>query len=259
MCIGTIFCLFYSMFKILSLSVSFLLLLLQKPEAQPQDLSESDDYFVTFEEQLTTRLYLSKKQTSFVMQGPEGIQSLRYRPNTLTSMGINASYKSLSLSFGYGFPFLNPNKDEKGKTRSFDFQTHLYTRHWVTDIYLQFYKGYYFSLGGPEGTADKYYYTRPDVKVSLVGTSVYRLLNGERFSYRAGFSPKRMAEKISGIGVVGRRNLLRDRKRRQRTGTTTPGGLLSPAGHQANTIIRVGPRSRLCLHGSVAGKFLSYR
>jgi len=189
--------------KILSLLICFVLLILQKPEAQVQDSSETDDYFITFEEQLTTRLYISKKHTSFVMQGPEGIQSLRYNPNSLMSMGINASYKALSLSLGYGFPFLNPNKDEKGETRTFDFTTHLYTRHWVTDIYLQFYKGYYFSLGGPEGTADKYYYTRPDIKVSLLGTSVYRLLNGEKFSYRAGFLQNEWQKKPAGSVLLG--------------------------------------------------------
>jgi hypothetical protein len=191
------------MLKILSFLSCFVLLIAQKPKAQMRDSSDGDDYFITFEEQLTTRLYISKKHTSFVMQGPEGIHSIQYKPNTLTSLGINASYKSLSLSLGYGFPFLNPNKDEKGKTRTLDFQTHLYTRHWVTDIYLQFYKGYYFSAGGPEGTTDKYYYTRPDIKLSFLGTSVYRLLNGEKFSYRAGFLQNEWQKKSAGSVLLG--------------------------------------------------------
>ena len=191
------------MHKILSLLICLGLLLPQKPEAQVKDSSNADEYFVTFEEQLTTRLYISKKKTSFEMQGPEGIQAIRYRPNSLTSMGINASYKALSIGLGYAFPFLNPNKDERGKTKSLDFQTHLYTRDWVTDIYLQFYKGYYFSTGGPEGTADKYYYTRPDVKVSLLGTSVYRLLNGDKFSYRAGFLQNEWQKKSAGSVLLG--------------------------------------------------------
>ena len=112
-------------------------------------LAGDDEYYITFEEQLTTKLYLAKKYTSLIMKAPDGIQSLRYRPNSLTTMGVSGSYKSLSLSFGYGFGFLNPNKDEKGRTRSFDFQTHLYGTHWVTDIYLQFYKGYYLSIPVP--------------------------------------------------------------------------------------------------------------
>lgn len=183
-------------------SVGFLLLTAQQAFTQTR-VDTDDEYYVTFEEQLTTRLYLAKKYTSLIMKAPNEIQSLRYRPNSLTTMGINASYKSLSFSFGSGFGFLNPNKEEKGKTRSFDFQTHLYTRDWVTDIYAQFYKGYYLSLGGAPGTADKNYYKRPDIKVRLVGASAYRLLNGERFSYRAGFLQNEWQKKSAGSVLLG--------------------------------------------------------
>ncbi|HKZ66448.1 MAG TPA: DUF4421 domain-containing protein, partial [Chitinophagaceae bacterium] len=190
------------MLKILILSVCFLLLITQTLPAQ-NPTSTGDDYYTTFEEQITTRLYLAKKYTSLIMKSTPDIQSLRYRPNSLTTMGINGSYKALSLSFGTGFGFLNPNKEEKGKTRSFDFGSHIYTRDWVTDIYAQFYKGYYLSLGGPSGTADKNYYKRPDIKVNLLGTSVYRLLNGERFSYRAGFLQNEWQKKSAGSVLLG--------------------------------------------------------
>lgn len=198
---GIIFLLFYSMQKILSLLICLLVLMIQKPFAQTSN--SENDYYETFEEQITTRLYLGKKYTSLIMNAPDGIQSLRYRPNSLVTMGINGSYKSLSLSLGSGFGFLNPNKEEKGKTRSFDFQTHLYTRDWVTDIYLQFYKGYYLSLGNTPGTTDRNYYKRPDVKVNLIGTSVYRLLNGERFSYRAGFLQNEWQKQSAGSVLLG--------------------------------------------------------
>ncbi len=190
------------MLKILILSVCSLVLTTQTLLAQ-NSTSTDDDYYTTFEEQITTRLYLAKKYTSLIMKAAPEIQSLRYRPNSLTTMGISGSYKALSLSFGTGFGFLNPNKEEKGKTRSFDFGSHIYTRNWVTDIYAQFYKGYYLSIGGPAGTADKNYYKRPDIKVSLLGTSVYRLLNGERFSYRAGFLQNEWQKQSAGSVLIG--------------------------------------------------------
>ena len=190
------------MLKILILSVCSLVLTTQTLLAQNRT-STDDDYYTTFEEQITTRLYLAKKYTSLIMKAAPEIQSLRYRPNSLTTMGISGSYKALSLSFGTGFGFLNPNKEEKGKTRSFDFGSHIYTRNWVTDIYAQFYKGYYLSIGGPAGTADKNYYKRPDIKVSLLGTSVYRLLNGERFSYRAGFLQNEWQKQSAGSVLIG--------------------------------------------------------
>lgn len=189
--------------KILILLVCFLVTTLQTLLAQNRTAIDNDPYYTTFEEQITTRLYLAKKYTSLIMKAAPEIQSLRYRPNSLTTMGISGSYKALSLSFGTGFGFLNPNKEEKGKTRSFDFGSHIYTRDWVTDIYAQFYKGYYLSLGGPAGTADKNYYKRPDIKVNLLGLSAYRLLNGERFSYRAGFLQTEWQKKSAGSVLLG--------------------------------------------------------
>ena len=191
------------MHKILSLSVCSLVITMQTLLAQNRTSIDNDSYYTTFEEQITTRLYLAKKYTSLIMKAPAPIQSLRYRPNSLTTMGINGSYKALSLSFGKGFGFLNPNKEQKGKTRSFDFQSHIYTQDWVTDIYAQFYKGYYLALGGPSGTNDKNYYKRPDIKVNLLGVSVYRLLNGERFSYRAGFLQNEWQKKSAGSALLG--------------------------------------------------------
>ena len=178
-------------------------LIVQNLAAQNQHPDDENDYYTTFKEQITTRLYLAKKYTSLIMNAPDGIQSLRYRPNSLVTMGINGSYKKLSFSLGWGFGFLNPNKEEKGKTHSFDFQTHLYSTDWVTDIYVQFYKGYYLSLGGPAGTADKNYYKRPDIKVNLLGASLYRLLNGERFSYRAGFLQNEWQKRSAGSVLLG--------------------------------------------------------
>ncbi|HTD94891.1 MAG TPA: DUF4421 family protein, partial [Chitinophagaceae bacterium] len=99
--------------------------------AQSSSSPGNDEYYVTFEEQVTARLSLSKRYTSLILKAPAGIQSIHYRPNSLTSLGINASYKALSLGVGASFGFLNPNKSVKGKTRSFDLQTHIYTRDWV--------------------------------------------------------------------------------------------------------------------------------
>ena len=69
--IGIIFWLFYSMFKILSLFTCFCTAADAKPVCSNARLStDENDYYETFEEQLTTRLYIGKKYTSLVMQGP---------------------------------------------------------------------------------------------------------------------------------------------------------------------------------------------
>lgn len=185
-------------------AITSILLLCQTTDAQvARPVKEKDEYYKAFEEQLTGRIYLAKKYTSLYLGGPDGIQDLRYKPNTLTTLGVNASYKALSLTLGYGFAFLNPHKEARGKTRSFDFQTHIYPRDWVTDIYAQFYRGYYLNVGAPPGTTDKTFETRPDIRTRLVGLSVYRLFNGQNFSYRAGFLQTEWQKKSAGSLLVG--------------------------------------------------------
>mgnify|MGYP001014080400 CR=1 FL=1 len=165
--------------------------------------SQSDKYYETYEGYLTARVYLSKKYTSIALEGPEGIQTLRYRPNSLTTMGVNASYKSLSVTLGSGFGFLNPNKNDKGKTRSFDFQTHMYSREWVIDLYGQFYRGYYLKDIESGGANDRSYYLRPDVKANIVGASAYHLFNSEEFSYRAAYLQNEWQKKSAGSFLAG--------------------------------------------------------
>src|SRR5690606_7789450 len=81
--------------------------------------------------------------------------------------------------------------------------THLYSRHWVTDLYAQWYKGYYVNQSKFENTNGATYYVRPDVRASLLGASVYRLLNGKRFSYQAGFSQNEWQKKSAGSLLIG--------------------------------------------------------
>jgi hypothetical protein len=189
-------------FRKVLLILSVLSTLMTSGFAQKKAASYNKDYIETFEDHLTTRVYLAKKYTSFSMEADE-TSSLRYRPNSLVSMGINASYKALSLSIGSGFGFLNPNREEKGKTRSFDFQTHIYTRDWVTDIYAQLYKGYYLKQANFAGSNGKRYYVRPDIRVGLFGASIYRVLNGDEFSYRAGFLQNEWQKESAGSILIG--------------------------------------------------------
>ena len=181
---------------------AFFLLAATGLAAQKSPAPYDKDYIITFEDYLTARVYLAKKYTSFSLQADE-TASLRYRPNSQVTMGINASYKAISLSLGSGFGFLNPNKKEKGRTRSFDFQTHIYTREWVTDIYAQLYRGYYINQGNFAGTNGNRYYVRPDIKVGLLGGSVYKLFNGQQFSYRAGFLQNEWQKKSAGSFLAG--------------------------------------------------------
>lgn len=169
---------------------------------QEEKEEKEGPYIISYKQALLGRLYLSRRYTSLGLQADE-TNELRYRPNTFVITGVNVAYRGLSVSLGTGFDFLNPNRKEKGRTRSFDFRTHLYSRHWVTDLYAQWYRGYYINQSKFENTNGKPYYVRPDIKASLLGVSVYRLLNGKRFSYQAGFSQNEWQKKSAGSLLIG--------------------------------------------------------
>lgn len=209
--------------------------------AQTRNPSNDDGYYTTFEDYITARLSLSKKYTSLTLKAPAGIQSIRYRPNSLTSLGINASYKALSLGIGASFGFLNPNRSVKGKTRSFDLQTHIYTRDWVTDIYGQFYKGYYLKQDGAPGTADKTYYLRPDIRVNMLGASVYRLLNSRQFSYRAGFLQNEWQKRSAGSVLIGAEIYYGSVKGDSALVPSLAGGYYPQQGIRRVRLIEIGP------------------
>lgn len=163
----------------------------------------TDTAFVkAYDQEITGRLYLSQKYTSIQVPGTATIPSFRYRPNTTLNLGIGATYRSFSLNLAYGFPGLNGDGTERGKTRYLDLQAHLYGRKWVIDFYGQFYKGYYLSprdyIRGYQG-----FYIKPDMRVRLIGASAYYAFNNKRFSYRAGLIQNEWQTKSAGTFLLG--------------------------------------------------------
>ncbi len=164
---------------------------------------ETDTSFVKeYNKEITGRIYLSQKYTSLRMPGSSQAGSFLYRPNTTLNLGIGATYRSFSLNLAYGFPGLNGDGSERGKTRYLDMQAHLYGRKIVTDFFGQFYRGYYMTprnyISGLEG-----YYIRPDLKIRMVGSAVYYVFNHRRFSYRAGLIQNEWQTKSAGTFLLG--------------------------------------------------------
>jgi hypothetical protein len=84
-------------------------------------LDHDTAYYVTYPGTIVGRFYFSKKYSSLTLNAANDEQDLEYKPNTHLTMGIGATYNNLSLNISYGFGFLN-NDDEKGKTKSIDYQ-----------------------------------------------------------------------------------------------------------------------------------------
>jgi hypothetical protein len=158
-------------------------------------------YYISYEDQITGRFYLSQKYVSFRYIDSENDLDLRYLPNTTLNMGVGATYKWATLNLAYGFGFLNP-ENGKGETKYFDLQGHFYGRRITIDLIGHTYKGFYLTdenFMGPDGT----YYLRPDMRLSGTGITGHYIFNADRFSYRAGFLQNEWQKKSAGTMLVG--------------------------------------------------------
>jgi hypothetical protein len=158
-------------------------------------------YYIFFPESITSRVYLSQKHTSFHIKSKEA-KDIDYFPNTNLNIGVGATWHNISLNLAFGFGFLN-NDDDKGKTKYIDLQAHLYKPKWVTDFYGQFYEGYHLNPRGFAAKPDENYYSRPDIKVTLIGIAQYYIFNPTRFSYRASFIQNEWQKKSAGTFLLG--------------------------------------------------------
>jgi hypothetical protein len=171
-----------------------------------QKLPASDydsNYYKKYPGQITGRVYLSKKYTSLSLEGKDRLKPMRYSPNTPVTMGVGATYGIVTLNAGFPIPFLSRDSKETGRSKYLDLQSHIYAPQWVIDLYGQFYKGYHATPKGSGSLRPDSFYVRPDIRVNLIGASVYRLLNGERFSYRAAFLQNEWQKKSAGSWLVG--------------------------------------------------------
>jgi hypothetical protein len=145
------------------------------------------------------RFLVNRKYTAINVSNDIGNYNVRYRPNKTFSVGLGATYKFLTLNLGVGI--LQPN-EEKGHTRNLDLQLHKFGRKFVTDLVLQFYKGFYIPQGQyASGSAE--YYLRPDIRVNTIGLVHQYVFNHRRFSYRAAFQQSEVQKKSAGSFTGG--------------------------------------------------------
>ncbi|MDB5272996.1 MAG: hypothetical protein JWO58_1363 [Chitinophagaceae bacterium] len=161
-------------------------------------------YYIPYHSQITGRLYLSRKTTSFSIKHISHNTDLNYKPNSTLNLGIGGTYKWITVNLAYGFSFLNflNPKTELGKTKYLDLQCHLYGRKIIIDGFGQFYKGFYSSPRGSANAGDSYY-LRPDVRINQVGLSMQYVINNRKFSYRASFLQNEWQKKSAGAILLG--------------------------------------------------------
>ena len=163
-------------------------------------------YIEDHTEDITFRLYGSRKYTKYDIVDRKQKRDILYRPNTPFNLGFGANYRFVGINLGFSLPFIN-SYDKYGKTKYLDLQSHIYLRKIVVDFYGQFYKGYYIAnpeeVFGKAAAAQNPYPQRPDIRNIDFGLNVQYIFNDKRFSYRAPNLQNEYQKKSAGSFIVG--------------------------------------------------------
>jgi hypothetical protein len=158
-------------------------------------------YFVTYPGSLMLRLYLSQKFVPFTISSPNDPE-LNYKTNSKLNLGLGATYNNFTANLSYGFKFLNKEKG-KGTTKGLDLQIHMFPNKWAIDLLGAFVKGYYLDPKDNNGLNLVKYYLRPDLTRDVIGLSMFRVKNSNKFSYRAAAIQNEMQTRSAGTLLYG--------------------------------------------------------
>jgi hypothetical protein len=163
-------------------------------------------YIKVYRDELTTRLYLSRKQNGYTLSSRLFNPWVRYKTNDNLILGLGYTYSFLTINLGVKMPFINQDDDLYGKSRYTDLQTKFMFRNYIVDLYLQWNRGYYIS--NPE----KVYFSwdsgpampqRGDMRTNIIGLNVQHLFNSARFSYKASFWQNEFQRRSAGSAIAG--------------------------------------------------------
>ena len=170
--------------------------------SQAQKNGTTDEgYYIAYPEKVMVRLYLSQKFAPFTVSS-QGDKELNYKTNSKLTLGVGASYKSFTLNLGYGFKFLNKDKGQ-GKTKGLDLQVHIFPNKWAVDVLGTFIKGYYLDPKDNNGLNLSTFYQRPDIHRNVIGFTVFRVPNSNKFSYKAAVTQSVWQVKSAGSVLYG--------------------------------------------------------
>ncbi|HEX8024048.1 DUF4421 family protein [Mucilaginibacter sp.] len=121
-----------------------------------------------------------------------------YYPNNPFNVGVIFALKNTVINAMFDYGVVSLKSKAYGKTKLTDFQIHNYGRKLMLDLFIQQYKGFYYSdLKGHEIV--RY----PDLSVSQIGGEVAYVFNGNKFSGKAAFEQSERQLKSAGSFILG--------------------------------------------------------
>jgi hypothetical protein len=164
-------------------------------------------YIKVYKDELTTRLYISRKQNGYSLSEKLFQPWMKYKTNDNIIIGMGYTYSFLTINLGVKMPFVNKDDKLYGKSRYVDLQTKFLFRSYIVELYLQWNRGYY--LSNPEkvypfwNNSEEIMPQRGDMRTNIVGLNVQHLFNSDRYSYKASFWQNEFQKRSAGSPILG--------------------------------------------------------
>jgi hypothetical protein len=162
-------------------------------------------YIKTHYKRIVVTLPVSTRFLRFSIKDLKSGSRLRYAPNLQSDLGIGISSRWATFIVNTGIKVFGKDDDIKGESKYQDYQLNIYGRKITTDMFMQFYNGFYISNSKSFAgyVSDKPYAIRSDVNAFNMGVSSYYIFNHRKYSYGGSFSFVDVQKKSAGSALLG--------------------------------------------------------
>src|ERR1700752_509663 len=162
-------------------------------------------YIKSYYKRLVVTFPVSSRFLQFSLIDLKSGSKLNFAPNLEYDLGIGVSSRWASFILNTGVQIFSGNTDIKGETTYQDYQLNIYSRKITTDMFVQYYSGFYIrnSKSYSNYVSDAPYAIRADVNAINMGVSSYYIVNHKKFSYGNSFSFVDQQKKSSGSLLLG--------------------------------------------------------
>jgi hypothetical protein len=154
---------------------------------------------------MVVTLPVSTRFLKFSLVDTKTNSKLTFAPNLQYNLGISISSRWATFILHSGVKLFNSDSQTKGKTSFQDYQLNLYGRRFTTDMFFQYYKGFYIqnSQSFANYSSTQTYQLREDVYALNMGVNSYYSVNHKHFSYGNSFSFVEQQKKSAGSLLLG--------------------------------------------------------
>jgi hypothetical protein len=172
---------------------------------KPHPINYDTTYIKFYNKQLVVTLPISTRFLKFNLTDIKSGNKLIFSPNLQYDLGISISSRWATFIVNTGVKLFGDNINIKGKTTYKDYQLNLYGRKITTDIFVQYYNGFYIKNSQSYGSyiSNKPYAIRSDVNALNIEVSSYYIVNNKKFSYRNTFGFTEQQKKSAGSFLFG--------------------------------------------------------